>query len=356
MKLWGKEYTRKEYFAHVGNETQVFGIRPMEYRTGDENLVRTLEVDTGSGLSFSVGENKGMDIYRMSWRGVNIGFCSKAGLHSPYNVNPESPAFRITQGCGALYTAGITNVGSPCQDSLGTYMTHGNIKNSAASQVTASGRWEGDDYLMEISGDLKEAEFYGRNLFMNRTIRTRAGAKSFILEDRIENRSFTDDRVMILYHFNSGFPLLQENVRLHARIKKAEGLTPVSTEQLSCHMQASAPAAMQEEQLFSLELAKDAEGMSGSALWNEELGLGVYVRYRTRELDRFIEWKCMRAGDYALGMLPANCLPLGREKANRENDGSVLAPFETLTTHLEIGVLDGEEDLHCFEKWMDTMN
>lgn len=355
MRLNGKEYTRSTLYGLVGIETQTFGIRAMEYRQGDQSLIKTYEVDTGEGLSFSVGENKGMDIYRMSYRGVNLGFMSKAGLHSPYNVEPESEGFRYSQGCGLLYTAGITNVGGPCRDIQGTYITHGAVKNSAACNVSAYGEWHDDEYRMEISGELREAAFYGRNLVMKRTISAQAGSRFFTIEDAIENRAFEDDAVMLLYHINAGFPLLEEGVRMIAPVREIKAVTPRSAEMLGEYAYASAPIPMEEEYVYTIKLGRNVQGMSGSVLWNDRLKLGLCLRFDARSLDRFVEWKCMRAGDYSFGMLPANCYPFGRNQAAEEGVWTRLKPFETMRTYMEIGVLDGEAELKTFEEWIQGM-
>lgn len=355
MFINGRFYTREQLHRHIGDPQQVFGIRAMEYRGGEAGLVKTYEVETGGGLSFSIGENKGLDIYRLCYRGINMGFMSKAGLHSPYNVNQESEAFRCTQGCGMLYTAGITNVGGPCSDELGTYWAHGGIKNGSADNVCARGFWEGDEYRMEISGEMREAAFYGRNLNMRRTITAYAGGKSLILEDEIENRAFMEDQVMLLYHFNTGFPLLNEGARVIAPVTAAEGATPRSQEMVAEHLKAVAPIPMEEEYVYLLTLKTDEKGMSGSLLWNDDLKLGIYVKFDAKVLNRFVEWKCMRAGDYALGMLPANCHPFGRDNAAKDEGWTRLKPFETMRTHLEIGVVDSEEERDAFENWLKQM-
>lgn len=355
MLLNGRIYSREDLYRYIGDPQQVFGIRAMEYRSGEAGLVKTYEVETGGGLSFSVGENKGLDIYRLNYRGVNFGFMSKAGLHSPYNVNQESEAFRCTQGCGMLYTAGITNVGGPCSDELGTYWAHGGIKNGCADNICARGIWENDEYRMEISGEMREAAFYGRNLNMRRTISAYAGGKAFVLEDEIENRAFMEDQVMLLYHFNTGFPLLNVGAQMYAPVKTIEGATSRSQEMLEQHTLAVAPIPMEEEYVYLLTLKKDAEGMSGSLLWNDELKLGVYVKFNADVLNRFVEWKCMRAGDYALGMLPSNCYPFGREDAKNTDGWTRLRPFEKMRTHLEIGVVDTEEEKESFRRWLDQM-
>lgn len=355
MRLLDQNFTRKQFYQHVGIETQAFGIRSMEYRWGDENLVKTYEVDTGSGLCFSVGENKGMDIYRLSYQGINMGFLSKAGLHSPYNVDPSSEAFRYSQGCGMLYTAGLANVGGACRDAKGIYYPHGLVKNSAASNVTAKGVWIGDEYRMEISGELREAEFYGRNLVMDRVISTYAGSKSLAIEDTIENRTFENDEVMLLYHFNAGFPFLREGVRMFAPVRKVEATTSRAAEMIHQYDIVSKPSVMEEEFVYTIQMKCDKQGMSGSALWNDALELGLFIRFDIHTLDRFVEWKCMRAGDYAFGMLPSNCYPFGREQAAKDCGWTVLQPFETLRTRIEIGILEDRNALKRFQAWIDDM-
>jgi hypothetical protein len=355
MEIYGRKYGKEELLRYIGSEKQLFGIRAMEFRGGDENLVKTYEVETGSGLAFSVGENKGMDIYRLSYKGINMGFLSKAGLHSAYNAQPDSEAFRYSQGCGMLYTCGLTNVGGPCEDERGTYCAHGMVKNKAASDVCARGFWEKDQYRMEISGDLSEAAFYGRNLRMHRSIVTSAGSTRITLEDTIENRAFEDDQIMLLYHFNAGFPMVSERARMIAPVRTIEPATPRAAEMIGDYAVASAPMDMEEEYVYCMIFGRDAEGMTGSALWNDDLQLGLYIKFDTAALDKFVLWKCMRSGDYAFGMLPSNCHPFGRADAKETGNWTVLRPFETMRTHVEIGVLDGKGEMEAFAAWIAGM-
>jgi hypothetical protein len=355
MRLHGRQFNKQSLLRYIGNEKQLFGIRPMVYRGGDANLVNTYEVDTGSGLVFSVAESKAMDIFQFKYKGINLAFESKAGLHSPYNVEPFSDASRFSQGCGMLYTAGLTNVGGPCQDETGVHYYHGMIKNKAASDICAQGAWRGDEYVMQLSGDVNEAAFYGRNLKMHRTITTSAGSKAIVLEDCIENRAYAEDQVMLLYHLNAGYPLVSEEARLIAAVNTVEPATPRAQEMIAEYDRVSAPMDMEEEYVYCITLHHDEEGLTGTALWNEALNLGLYVKYNVRPLDRFVEWKCMRSGDYAFGMLPSNCFPFGRLEAAKSGAWTVLKPFETMSTRLEIGILEGREEMKEFEGWIESL-
>ena len=60
----------------------------------------------------------------------------------------------------------------------------------------------------------------GENLLLTRTIRTQLGARGFVLEDRIENRGFEAQPLMMLYHINFGFPLLGPKARVVGPIRE----------------------------------------------------------------------------------------------------------------------------------------
>ncbi len=79
-------------------------------------------------------------------------------------------------------------------------------------------------------------------------------------------------------------------------------------------------------------------------------GIGVYVKYRKSELPRYIEWKQMGEGTYAVGVEPANCLVEGRAKERERGTLQFIQPGEKKEFHLEIGVLDGAKDIEEFER------
>ena len=54
VKLYGQEWTAAELRRHVGSMDQLAGIVPGERTDGTARGVRTLDVQTGSGLSFTV--------------------------------------------------------------------------------------------------------------------------------------------------------------------------------------------------------------------------------------------------------------------------------------------------------------
>lgn len=354
--IFGREISRKELLEKTGNPEQAFGIRPVEYFSGNANLVKAYDVRTGGGLEFSVNENKCLDIYEMRYRGINLGFLSKAGLHSPYNADQRGLEYRYSQGCGMLYTAGLANVGAACSDDGDGQYYHGMIKNKAAQNVCAKGEWQGDDYKITIAGDIREAAFYGRNLLMHREITAWAGRNRLVINDTIENQDFAEDEIMLLYHVNAGYPLLDEGAEYIAPVKEIEPMSEYSRELLGEYGKMTAPICGADELLYCIRTGKDKNGYSAAALINDRLGIGLYVKYTADTLDYMVEWKSMKAGDYALGLLPSTCRPLGRLEARKKGDTKKIKPFEKMRMQVEIGVLSSQEEIEKFKDYIALMD
>src|SRR5439155_25462778 len=101
---------------------------------------------------------------------------------------------------------------------------------------------------------------------------------------------------------------------------------------------------------YVLSLQPGADGKVGVALVNRRLrgGLGVYLRYDARQLPAYLAWRMMREGLYAIGLEPATN-PFGNPRELIEQGFPLLlAPGETRTYELELGVLAGREEIDAF--------
>ena len=99
---------------------------------------------------------------------------------------------------------------------------HGRVSNAAAENVCVNEEWVDDDYVFTLQGMIRESSAMGENMTMTRRIETRLGWKGFTLSDVIENRGFEPQPLMMLYHFNFGFPLLAPNARVVGPIVATE--------------------------------------------------------------------------------------------------------------------------------------
>ena len=69
-KLYGRQWTRAELLATVGDLSQVAGVRFAELSDGSERGVRIAECGIGGGLSFTVMLDRGMDVGAETYRWV----------------------------------------------------------------------------------------------------------------------------------------------------------------------------------------------------------------------------------------------------------------------------------------------
>ncbi|MCG8604252.1 aldose 1-epimerase family protein, partial [bacterium] len=146
--LFGKSWKRQELLDRVGDIRQIADVRLSELSDGAGRGVRMAEFQTGSGFSFTVLIDRGLDIHDASYNGLPVAFQSPAGISHPAYFEPESRGWLRNFHGGWLNTCGLTNVGVPGRDELGEYGMHGRASNLPAKLSGYGGKWLGDDYEM----------------------------------------------------------------------------------------------------------------------------------------------------------------------------------------------------------------
>jgi len=149
---------------------------------------------------------------------------------------------------------------------------------------------------------------------------------------------------MLLYHMNLGFPLLEEGAELLLRAKTTEAMSAHTLTDSDWRIMCP-PIDNNEEYLYVHTPQVDADGMARAALWNERLSLGLEVSFTPQTLPYLVQWKCMKSGDYALGVLPSTCKPVGRLAAAETDQLTTLGSFETMELELELRVVETKNQL-----------
>lgn len=350
-KYLGRELSKKALCEKVGNVSQLAYIRPYEMTGGRSDGIKAFGVYTGGGLSFTLLENKCLDILDMSYKGINLSFLSKPGVINSSYFNAKADEFLRYFQAGMLYTCGLSNIGGAYKDDEEEHSTHGRIAHISADKVSIFSDWVGDEYVMEISGEMRQAAHYKENLVLRRTISTKLGAKTVKIRDQVENQGCEKQPILLLYHFNTGYPLLDEGSRFI--VPKGENIprTEEARKGLIDYSKVTAPESLRPEQCFYHKSAADRDGNSYGALINDSLGLGLYIKYNKKELPLLLQWKSMVSGDYALGIEPGNNLLENRGKDSLR----CLEPFEKAEFELELGVLDGSGEIADFEEMIRSL-
>jgi len=352
--LFGKSYTREEVLRRVGNVSQLGGVTLCTLQDGSEAGVRAAEFRAGSGLSFVVLLDRGMDISRAEYNGASLAWRSAAGDVHPSFFEPEGLGWLRTFEGGLITTCGLTYLGAPCVDEGKALGLHGRISHTPARSVSSGGFWEGDDYTMYVEGEMRESVVFGENILMRRRVEAKLGDSRFTIQDVVTNEGFQKAPLMILYHINIGFPVVDDGSEFIYSASESTPRDDVAKPGFEERGSFSPPIPGYKEEVFFHTMNPDSEGYVRAAIVNRKFeggkGIGVYVKYRKSELDRFIEWKLMGEGTYVVGMEPANCLVQGRAKERERGTLQFIEPGEVREFHVEIGVLRGKGEIEEFER------
>ncbi len=346
-EIFSKTLTKDSILERVGDIAQICDARLMSFQDGRAEGVKTVEVTTGSGLSFTLVPSRNLDISRASFNGMSLAWQSAVGESSPAFYQPEGMEWLKNFFGGLLTTCGISYSSHPCEDEGESLGLHGRIANVPAQDLAIRKSWDGDDYRISVTGTMREVSVFGHNLVLERTVETSLGAKSLKITDLISNAGFRPSPVMMLYHINPGWPVMSEDSRLYASVSSSSYFDERAEKEADQWDRFSAPEADYAERCYLHSMRPGKDGIVKLCLVNEKLNIGVFEKYPAAEFPYFVQWKMMGRGEYVVGLEPGNIT--GNRAAMRE-DGSleILEPGATRRFSIELGVLSGKDDVESF--------
>ena len=354
--MTAKKMNKREILQYVGDFSQLFGIKEYILVDGKSKGVRAYDINNGSGLEFTILADKGLDISNLSFNGKNCSYIAKAGVVAPEYYDENGIGFLRGYLAGFLTTCGLRNVGSSCEQNGEFFPLHGRISNTPGEQVCASTEWVDGAPVFTISGKMRDARLFGENLVLNRKIVSRYGDNKIVLQNSIENLGFKKEALMLLFHFNMGYPLLDEDSILVTPTAKLEPRDQDAISGAATSGQCQPPTADYAEQVFYHELNSDNEGNTCVALINKKLEIGVAIHYSKNQLFNFTQWKQMGEGDYVMGMEPCNCYVGGRIDPRNADVMEYLAPGEVRKFDLTIELLDGMGEINTLIKKINSLS
>jgi len=324
--------------SKIGNLMQIGGVRNYLLTDGWAKDMRAMDVKTGAGLQYTILPDRGMDISFASYKQINLSFITNNGETHPAYFQEHGIGWLHTFAAGLLTTCGYDNIGAPCKADGQEFGLHGRYSTIPARQVADLSHWEGDDYFIIIKGIVEEGRLFGSKLQNKREIRSVLGQNSINITDTVTNTGNCDAPLLLLYHFNLGYPLLDSNVTLQIDAIKSWPRDASSEKGLSSYSAFPEPIPGVTEEVFIHQLESDQNGITEVRLINPSLKIQFYLRYSPNELPYLAQWKMPGVGEYVLGLEPCNSPCKNREMLSNENALPMLKPGESKKFYLEIGI------------------
>ena len=293
-----------------------------------------------------------MDISYLSYKSIPICWRSATKeTSSAYYESRGNEWLRTFYG-GLVTTCGLTTIGLASVDNGEELGLHGRIGNISAENIITDGRWEDDTYVMSVQGKIREAKVFGDKLQLERKITTWMDDPRIVIEDTIENIGYSISPLMILYHINIGYPVLDKNSKLLE--SKAE-VTPRGEDAkkgMDNFNRFSSPMKGYNELCYYHDIKADAEGNSNIAIVNEDFnngeGIGIWLKYNKDNLPYLIQWKQMDMGEYICGIEPCNSFVDGRKAEREKGTLKFIKPGQIINYRIEFNILKSNKDVENF--------
>lgn len=306
---------KEDLLKHVGCVEQIGGIRDFTYNDGKAKGVRVIEINTGS-LCFSILPDRGMDIAQSFYKGKAISWISKTGVTAPHYYEKDGRGFLRGFYGGLITTCGFKNIGRP----VGEHGLHGRASNIPAQKISIFADWVEDEYIMKVSGEMRENVVFGMNIVWKRTITTKLFSNSITVEDTIINENFYNEDIALCYHCNFGYPLVKEGAKI---INVPESMRDIT-----------APIHGKEEECLEVNFEKKYVTVG---VENDEIG--VYLTYDRSILSDFLLWKSFRESEYVVGLEPRTAAEGGQNIIDK-NKFVTLNPFEEIKVKLKFDIIE----------------
>lgn len=317
---------------YLGHESQISGVEEHRLIGGKGDGMRLLEVRNGKGLECTISADRCADISRLSFMGRNMGYFSPCGYVAPAYYDKEGTNWLKSFTAGFLTTCGLAAVGSPCVDNGEALPLHGTVGNIPAEHIW----WHRENGELIVEADIRDGQLFEQKLLLHRRIAFSTTENKMTLTDTVKNCGDKASPLMVLYHINMGYPLLSENAIVDIPSTEVTPRDDHAAKDLDTHLQMIKPTEGFQEQCYFHRFEKEGK----AKIYNPDIGLGLVLSFDTEKLNTLCQWKMMGKHDYALGLEPGNCTPVGRDVLRKEGKLQFLNPEETAEFSFTVSFFD----------------
>ncbi len=328
----------------IGNPAQLGGIETSVLDNGLGRGTRIAWINTGTGLRYKVVLDRAMDIADAFYNQHSLAWLSHNGVTPPQFYPDRGIEWLRTFGGGLLTTCGLSHVGGPDNGKNGERGLHGRISNTLAEIISIiqpdpqRGQME-----MSITGRILETTVFGPTLELRRTISGKLGEAFIKIQDEVTNLGNAEAPLMLLYHLNFGYPLVDEGAKItwKGEWKAREGddtkIFLKGNDYRTCPAPLDDHAGTGEEAAF-IQPEADENGISRCGIHNARLGIDLEVSFNKKQLPWLTNWQHWGKNEYVTGLEPGTNPPIGQNKAREQGELILLKPGVSRKYEMKIEV------------------
>lgn len=326
------DLSRRALERHSLDLRQFIDARPSSLPDGQ----RIIDIYNSSGLNFTLLPERGLDIWTAHYKGLPLTWISQGSPHAP---DFGASWLRQFNG-GLLTTCGLRHAGPPETDTIsGEHRdVHGLYTRLKVGNLNITGAWLNDEYALEVRATIAEAGLFQEQLRLERVYRVVLGRSEIEIRDTVRNLYDVPVPLMVLYHFNVGYPLVRDSAQLYT---PSQAIIPrdqaARAGHATSHTYGEAVPGYAEQVFY--HHVKQQNSLSRVLLSNGDMGLRL--EWDTRSAPYFTQWKNLRHGIYVSGIEPGNCLPEGQNAARRHGRLQILQPGEHHDFTCRLHVMEG---------------
>jgi hypothetical protein len=331
----------------ISNPLQLGGIETSILDNGMGRGTRIAWINTGTGLRYKLVPGRAMDIADAFYNQHSLAWLSHLGVSAPQPLSHHGIDWIKTFGGGLLVTCGLDHIGGPEQDAGGERGLHGSISSMPADIVSiVQPDLRNGNLHMSITGIIKQTQPLGGQFELKRTISGELGKAAIHIHDEVTNCGNTPVPHMLLYHFNLGWPLVDEGSTI---LWKGKWTPRESGDANKIFKQGNdfhtCPAPLDEhsgdgEEAVYIDAAADSSGTCICGLHNAKLGLALVLKFQKKQLPWLTNWQHFGKGEYVTGLEPGTNPPIGQAAARAAQQLLLLQPGETKEYDVSLEVVN----------------
>ena len=325
--------------------------------SGPGSGIQVVEIDTGP-MQIILLPGRGMSIWQIMCDGIPFKWNSPVcgPIHPAMVPVCDSGGVGWLEGFDEfLVRCGLVSNGAPDfdQHQRCLFPLHGRVGNLPASRIWC----EADEDGIAIVGQVHETRLFCNRLTLDSKLRVEPGSRLIEIHDVVTNLGSSTSSTQMLYHINTGRPVLDGGSELIAPIQELAPRDARASEDIAGWSDYQPPTTGYKEVVYFCRLASDKRGMTSVMLRSSDKNSGLGIQYDTISLPWFVVWKntADERDGYVTGLEPATNFPNRRSFESQQGRVVELKPNESITYRLTICPLVGSEPVKQFKKQVDRL-